>query len=230
MTLLRAVTFSGPDVQTPIDELVALQTRYPVMEVGVLWSLTSAGKPRYVDRDWVETASEAGLRFSLHLCGKVARDLVVNGVAPEIPGRPDRLQVNCNGMSSGLNWWRLVEIPLVIQVCDHMGAFWTGLSAVDGRGPPTCPLFDKSGGKGIRETEWPRPLPIPIPMCGYAGGIGPDNVVETVDALCKFGRMFWIDMEGRIRTPDDRFDLEAVRSVLEKVDGVAYRLVKGETA
>lgn len=217
---LRTVTLSGPDNQTSIGELAELQARYPIMEVGVLWSVSSQGKPKYVDRQWIEEASQRGLRFSLHLCGKVARDLVSDGIEPEIPGNPERIQVNCNGMWSERPWWRLVDRPLVIQVCDHMGAFWLGRAKDDVHAPPVCPLFDKSGGKGIRpEGGWPGTFPPPVSMTGYAGGIGPDSVVATVEVLNKYGRPFWIDMEGRIRTPDDKFDMAAVQSVLEKLEG-----------
>jgi phosphoribosylanthranilate isomerase len=88
-------------------------------------------------------------------------------------------------------------------------------------------LFDNSGGRGISpETAWPSPLDIPFPM-GFAGGLGPDNVLEQLDkinAACgDKPYATWIDMEGRIRTDDGtRLDLTRVRRVLEQVAGSRF--------
>jgi phosphoribosylanthranilate isomerase len=55
--------------------------------------------------------------------------------------------------------------------------------------------------------------------CGYAGGIGPENVIEI---LKKIGDVagetpFWIDMESRVRDDQDRFDITKAESVLDQV-------------
>ncbi|MBQ8202441.1 MAG: hypothetical protein IJZ74_11815 [Clostridia bacterium] len=71
---------------------------------------------------------------------------------------------------------------------------------------------DASGGRGIVNTEWMTPK---TEFFGYAGGIGPDNVVETVKAIqsvCPSD--FWIDMESSIRT-NDKFDVEKCRLVCQ---------------
>lgn len=56
---------------------------------------------------------------------------------------------------------------------------------------------------------------------GYAGGIGPDNVLEVLgDILLANGimdRPTWIDMETGVRDEHDRFDLARVQRVLEQV-------------
>ena len=50
---------------------------------------------------------------------------------------------------------------------------------------------------------------------GYAGGIGPDNVVDVLRDIGPV-RPTWIDMESGVRT-GDKFDLAKVRRVLEQV-------------
>lgn len=60
---------------------------------------------------------------------------------------------------------------------------------------------------------------------GYAGGLGPDNVVEQIrkieDTASKCltvpaDKPYWIDMERRVRTDDDSaLDMTKVRAVLE---------------
>jgi phosphoribosylanthranilate isomerase len=75
-------------------------------------------------------------------------------------------------------------------------------------------LFDTSGGAGRRPAQWPGPAE-QFP-CGYAGGLGPENVagqVAKITAVCQ--KPFWIDMERRVRTADDsRLDMAKVRAVL----------------
>lgn len=78
-------------------------------------------------------------------------------------------------------------------------------------------LYDVSGGKGIQPKKWHPP--VEGVRCGYAGGIGPDNVVEI---LKKIGDVagetpFWIDMETKVRDDADKFDIVKVESVLEQV-------------
>lgn len=70
--------------------------------------------------------------------------------------------------------------------------------------------IDRSGGRGVRGEF------APMPGCkvGYAGGIGPDNVVEVLDRLETFGHTYWIDMESGVRTAD-QFDLHKVWRVLD---------------
>ena len=76
-------------------------------------------------------------------------------------------------------------------------------------------LFDESGGEGIIPTEIKPPL-LDI-YCGYAGGIGPDNVVDRVKSILAVTEAdFWIDMEGRVRI-NDILDLGKVVRVLDLV-------------
>jgi len=224
------ITFSGPDSDTPIGTLLELQQKFPYMEVGVLWSLSRAGQPRYADRAWIEEASERGLNFAIHLCGKVARDLVENCGTPTVPGTPRRVQINCNGMNGTPAWYRGFEsiqslhdhgLEFIVQTCDGIGAYWIGMAVGEG-GHRCVPLFDKSGGKGESPTEWPEPLP--YTRCGYAGGIGVDNVAATVEEIKrkKSDQSFWIDMESKVRT-GDVFDLSEVVHILGVVDSLIDR-------
>lgn len=72
----------------------------------------------------------------------------------------------------------------------------------------------------ILPESWPRPKP-EFP-CGYAGGLGPDNVIEQIqqiETVC--GVHYWIDMERNVRTPDDgELDMDKVRRVLEQVQAL----------
>jgi hypothetical protein len=64
--------------------------------------------------------------------------------------------------------------------------------------------------------EWPKPLE--DVLCGYAGGLGPDNIEAQLELISKAvgNREIWVDMETHVRSNDDqRFDLDKVEKVLE---------------
>ena len=68
--------------------------------------------------------------------------------------------------------------------------------------------------------SWPRaPLNTRI---GYAGGIGPENVIEVLGGIGPVGDGTWIDMESRVRDAEDRFDLNKVWVVLDKVAAMGW--------
>ena len=77
------------------------------------------------------------------------------------------------------------------------------------------PLFDRSGGAGIVPGEWPRPMG---KYSGYAGGLGPDNLVDELKRIevVSDGHRIWIDMETKVRSEGDfQFDLTKVERCLE---------------
>jgi phosphoribosylanthranilate isomerase len=81
------------------------------------------------------------------------------------------------------------------------------------------PLFDTSSGAGVLPGSWPKA--VEGVYCGYAGGLGPANVVDQLKTIepATNGQPFWIDMETRVRSSKDRlFDLAKVIDVLEKCE------------
>lgn len=78
-------------------------------------------------------------------------------------------------------------------------------------------LHDASGGRG--EFIGNIPQPIAGILNGYAGGIGPDNVIDTlkaIDDVVELGYV-WIDMETKVRDENDQFDLDAIVDMLEDI-------------
>ena len=72
------------------------------------------------------------------------------------------------------------------------------------RDVPVAALFDTSGGTGLLPGAWPT-LRTQFP-CGFAGGLGPDNVLVQLDQInkvCSDDFPTWIDMETRVRVPDN---------------------------
>lgn len=237
---IRYVTITGADDSTRVDNLVALSKEYPFVEWGILVSRRQEGTPRFPTRGWVEKFTGSvpgGVNVSMHVCGQwVRRTLIGESVWHEIPGalayRAQRVQINTHAEVHGSKVAMvgcLREIPareIIFQwdgVNDHLA------HAMAGYGLNTSALFDTSGGAGALPPFWPSPDPA-LP-CGYAGGLGPDNVVDNVRkiaALCG-PTPFWIDMERRVRSDDDaKLDLDKVERVLRAV--VKHRMAGTEVA
>jgi hypothetical protein len=238
--ILDRVTITGADDSIRPDDLIPLARDFPFVEWGILFSGRRLGLPRYPSRAWL---SELGklmwhvpMKLSAHLCGRWVRDLVTGA---KFTWRDEhkleydhfqRVQLNFHGefhrRGSGFETILSDESP---RAEGH------GMGARDGKQfilqcdgvndhaaeeiVPWCnavPLFDRSGGAGVLPKEWPKAWP--GVYCGYAGGLGPDNLAEQLDRieLAAGGEHVWIDMERRVRSEDDsRFDLEKVRRVLE---------------
>lgn len=231
------VTFTGVDIHTDVDRLVALSQKYNV-EWGVLVSDKWSSHPaalRYPDLDWIQCLYGKGLNLSLHLCNGFARFLV-NGNAAEVAmleGLVDlsqfqRVQVNYHIRSRQLQQalWnfhgdviaqlfnvdtiqKLVEEPLTEEEMRRTHLLW-----------------DASGGAGILPGDWQAPrAPAFFPsIYGWAGGLGPQTIREELPRIWEVAqhpnvKAWYIDMESWVRNPDtDHFDLDACEKVLQAVE------------
>ena len=222
---LTHITFTGIDEFTDIDRLVSIQQRYPKAEFGVLMSKHwDEYTYRYPNPEFINALRDRGLRLSGHLCGSLARDVFACmggfcNVEKQFSSLLDifqRVQLNVSGLTE-YNSTEIIPGPLqeiIIQQGDDRRLFE---QCYVNNGEFIALLLDKSGGSGVD-------TPIVIPQyafrihVGFAGGITPDNVIDkmnTITASSNVGK-FWIDMESGVRT-DDRFDLDKVEDVCEKV-------------
>ena len=82
-------------------------------------------------------------------------------------------------------------------------------------------LYDGSGGKGIAPKAWTNPLHQFVAdwfAVGFAGGLDPhilEKQLEEIEAVASHP-INWIDIESRVRTPDNKFDLDLVEMYLKK--------------
>lgn len=233
--MLEKVTITGADDSTPIEDLVSLSKEFPFVEWGILISAKSEGTYRFPSRKWIDALVTRAdqfvrelnepLNLSTHICGRWVRQLFVGQLEwtelPSIITISQRVQINTHAeehVATTAFLGNLASLPapprqFIFQwdgVNDHLiyGAFAAGFAV--------AALFDTSGGAGRLPVSWPQPKP--DFLCGYAGGLGPDNVegqLRIIEQRCA-GRVYWIDMERRVRTQDDsRLDLDKVRRVLE---------------
>jgi hypothetical protein len=226
--MLNKVTITGADDETPIAALIELSAKFPFVEWGILVSLKSEGGPRFPSRVWMDAfstaAAEKSLAVSMHVCGEWVRRLLRGTLKwrelPNIRTVAKRVQVNTHAQESistcaGLDWMEERSAKqFIIQldgVNDHI------LDACVARSMNVVGLFDSSHGAGVVPSKWPKPR-YQQRYYGYAGGLGPANVVEQIPKIQIARRRiqnFWIDMEGRVRDGGDHLDLAKVHRVLK---------------
>lgn len=225
--MIKKITFSGIDNQVKVKELAELQRDYPFVEFGFLLSETHTNKrtnARYPDMVLLKGAKRAGLNLSLHLCGKLARDIVRHNdweparkLAGEYWTLFKRLQLNVAGERK---FSHEVTFPADKEIIIQCGESMELFKAYEGKGN-IVPFLDRSGGRGIVEQDWG---PGSGPWCGYAGGISEENVAHVIQKIneARSGD-YWVDMESAIRTRD-RFDVDICR----RICGVVSQEFSGE--
>lgn len=229
---ITKITFTGADDSIDPIELVNITKNYPhSLEWGILFSGTKQGFPRFPSKEWIKKLCEVSdgeirLNLSAHLCGKLVRDLVINDDFTwikeygEVFYKFKRIQLNFHGQfhkqhpnfKTVLSSWP--NHNFILQ-CDGPNDNDVFRLSMDGH---CVPLFDTSGGAGISPEYWP--MAWNRIYCGYAGGLGPDNIVQELKKInaVTMKQPFWIDMERKIRSEDDKnFDLKKVKSVLDQI-------------
>lgn len=208
------ITFTGLDARTDLARCGELSRRYSI-EWGVLFSRSRQGnEPRYPDAATLTRIINDGpCRIAAHLCGAYAREIMAGeSPSPRLPvdlmcfgrnqinhGQPDAMKVaqfvrgDCG--ARGIAQCRGDEFPA------YSGIDW---------------LFDRSGGEGKAPDIWPR-HPGGGRLVGFAGGIGPGNVLNALNRIDSTDP-YWIDMESGVRT-DDWLDLAKVEAVCRAVYG-----------
>jgi len=238
------VTITGADDSIEPAYLLELSAEFPWVEWGILISESRTGSPRFPSAGWrsrlQSLCAKTGVMLSAHLCGFWVRQLLlgVNLLPPSTLDRYQRVQLNFHAENTKCNPAKFAATLEAIQTRRE----W--IFQIDGNGGnchlenlggesdiiDAVALFDISGGAGILPREWPAPQYLHIDpgphgegvesyrYHGYAGGLGPDNLAEQIPLIAKAskGCRFWIDMETRVRSEDDRqFDLAKVRRCLE---------------
>jgi hypothetical protein len=225
---LKRVTITGADNSTSIQALSELSIEFPFVEWGILVSAKQEGSFRFPGRNWIDrfaaVASLGKLAVSTHVCGRWVREMFKGELDwRDLPSCLDicqRVQINTHAeqhvSTTGL-------LKSLFDEKDKEFIFqWDGVNnhltyAALAYGLNVSALFDTSGGAGVLPDHWPTPAN--EFWYGYAGGLGPKNVVaeiRNIELVCP--KPFWIDMERRVRTEDDSaLNLESVHSVLQSV-------------
>jgi len=234
---IKTVTITGADNSIDPSELIVLSREFPFVEWGILLSRSSEGKKRFPSANWIahfknlcDGEIEAdNVQVAAHFCGAWVREIVTGHFTypyPSLLPLFDRIQLNFHGIE------HQVDLPKFADLLNRT-APWAkyifqmdgvndqlfhkvrdiGLSLLSSR---VHPLFDLSGGNGVVPDEWPAGFH--GVFCGYAGGLGPDNLKEQLERIesAVGPDDIWIDMETKVRSDEDKqFDLKKVRECLE---------------
>ncbi len=233
---IRKVTITGADDQTSIAWMLKTQHRYPFVEWGILVAKSQVGVPRYPGKDWLAglTKWQAELTTSVHVCGRFVRcicegDWTELGYSHgELIGGAKRVQLNFHAhvhkleepfFDTAKHISQETGFQLIFQL---YGVNDDLMQRARQRGIDAVPLFDRSGGAGVLPESWP--VQTPGLYSGYAGGLGPENVLDQIEKIAAVATGdIWIDCETRVRTPDDaRLDESAVESFLKQCSELPF--------
>jgi hypothetical protein len=228
---LKCVTLTGADDSTDPSDLIKLSREYPFVEWGILFSQNYDGTRRYPSKRWTTKLMAldlTGINFSAHIQGGYVRDMFEGKFSflddyPKFSKLCKRVQLNFHARKvpkttvdfrSILRNQKKYPYQFILQ---NDGANNELISEFPDSN--VVPLFDVSGGAGVLPSEWPVRLPSPYgDYCGYAGGLGPDNLEQELPriAIAAESAKVWVDMETRIRSNNDlNFDIDKCRRVLE---------------
>jgi len=195
------ITLTGADERTMFYELNRLADIGA--EIGVLYSATPQGRPRYPDYHFIyRLANCLGERMALHVCGRTARNALLEGRLWAITRDVPRIQVN--GVLAVEEVTKLCDLfPKKTIITQHKVGN-ESLIAVDR--PNHAVLVDESGGEGRVPDVWRRPDL--TKRCGFAGGLGPHNLADHLPRISAVANGFdtWVDMESSLAHRADWFD------------------------
>ena len=215
--LLNKVTLTGIDRWTNINDLINLQLQYPAVEFGVLVSATNVSE-RFCDLETIKRFCNKGLNLSMHVCGRLVKQILVNDFTEFNQGYGGllsnfkRMQLNTHSIKHKYSTDIVFpdNIQVILQLDGANSEFFN--CYIDKAN--VVGLNDMSGGNGILPDSWEKSE---MAYTGFAGGISPDNVVEVVKQLESIqDKHYWIDMETHIRT-NERLDLNKCELVLKQI-------------
>lgn len=217
------ITFTGIDESTRPRELFSLLHADPRVELAILYSETRAGSARYPFPDWIDvTVSKVNAlfphRLALHLCGRTVKRLIGGTVPSDLPSLWKFARIQLNGKfeeEHAEQLQRLIGEGLSFPIITQYDGNEQLHEQVNRRRHQV--LFDASGGRGVKRKDWPKHMGDWV--CGYAGGLGPDNLREELPriAAAAGNHDYWIDMESSLRDDEDRFSSRRARLALEAV-------------
>lgn len=229
--MLKRVTFTGADDNTPVREILHLSEHHSFVEWGILFP--AKGKGRFPSVEWIaELVGLAALspfevKLAAHLCEPWVQ-MVLDGSATirDLIGTAfGRVQLNTHGVNFPVSALAISQIlsdhrEVILQLDRVTGEKiqqkLADLNGADQREIilQVAGLHDLSHGAGVVPHEWLKPVHR-LKWTGYAGGLGPHNLREQLPLIAAAAGdgPYWIDMETHVRS-DGRFDLGKVRECI----------------
>jgi phosphoribosylanthranilate isomerase len=218
-------SLTGADDNVAPKELRTLSSCYPMVEWAILSSAKNAGTARFPTDEWVSHFHDIcpNVKKAIHLCGSDV-DAFLDGDETILAKalRFDRVQLNFHqgrkqySLAMLENAIHLYGKKVIIQYNRANDILWPAVRNVSNN---VQFLFDSSGGNGHSPRDgWP--IVLENTFCGYAGGLGPDNIASELPLIAKQvnGAPFWVDMESKLRSSDGEFSVGRCEIVLRQVD------------
>lgn len=229
MNNLMHCTFTGIDEFCSLEKVRELSIAFPFVEWGVLLSTSensSFGRNRYPSVRWLQDnlpilkdiSNSSGASIALHVCGKEVKKLLSrddDSVAVSLLPFVNRVQINFVYKESQVEQLEKLctDFPLIKFITQQNNVNYDLYKKIKSKNHQI--LFDQSGGRGIETKEWSEPLENKV--CGYAGGLGIDNIIYQLRAIRNIANSpFWIDMEGKLRV-DDKLNLNICENILKAI-------------
>ena len=199
------ITFTGADDTTSVAHLEEVSMYFPFVEWGILFP--STGGNRFPSRKWVAGLEGSDINLSAHLCGSFVPTVLSGNISTfagitgvKLFNQFKRIQLNFHGLpiTVDIKAFNVLVERLGKEVIVQMDGTnnWVADASTN-----TSLLFDTSSGAGRTPFAWPSV--IEGRKCGYAGGLGPNNLRAELDYLDYFlptDAVIWVDMETKIRT------------------------------
>ena len=210
--MLRTITFTGADNSIRPQDLYDVSGTEEFIEWAILLSEKKIGTPRYPDAKWqndMYDAYDEVTAFAIHLCGSYTHNLIYGTGSewqflPKIISIAPRIQLNFYHDGE-----KIINEGALLSNFQNLGFrefifpySINNLSLVNklmANGVHCSILFDGSGGRGLLPNQWP--LVVEGISCGWAGGLGPNNLKEQLEVIApqSLGNRGWVDMESSLR-------------------------------
>jgi phosphoribosylanthranilate isomerase len=234
--MISLVTFTGVDNRTNFTTVRSLSEKYPFIEFGVLLSLTPEDKDeRYMTIPEINEAIgylKNEVPLALHICGSAVKHFVLgtNDTVVDLARQFGRVQLNFNASKGDFTTDQLSDAMATVPgkvITQHFPSNASLVDLVTAANHQV--LYDTSGGRGLETAEWLAPFS--NKQTGYAGGLGPDGIEGSIDAIQAVtgNTPVWIDMESRVRTEgflDLKKCLTVANAVAERVGPIDAQNVR----
>lgn len=209
----------------------------------------AAATTKVADSDAVVGVVSPTIRLAIHLCGEACLQALrgdkdyVRSLHNQLGFR--RMQLNPTEANAAGGWAvpeaaeglravaaALPEVEIILQLNTETRKLFEHLVGGESGEVPSnlAVLLDPSCGTGVAPLKREMPPQASGLHCGYAGGFGPEHIVEQLDdvavACAGYKQPVWIDMESSLRTKTDEgrdiFDLTRVQAVIQAVQKAGF--------
>lgn len=225
--MIKTITITGADDGVAPAEMVKFSERYPMVEWGILRSLSRTGEPRYPTIGWIARVAKLGIPIAAHYCGRAMRDIAYH---QSVKAEPWARRAQLNGWDTSSDCdladaFEDCDVDPILQCrsIDRFDVFVREAERLQRCGINASVLVDPSGGSGAPSIDImmgldrgviARTITSDVEF-GLAGGIDETNAciyARRANAL----QATWVDFESGARE-HNRFSLARAEAVVQEI-------------